>query len=959
LSKQFPSAFHDVANGTNSVPCAFSATVADDSLNCIAATNPITITVTDSSGNSESILEGQIGAGTTADYNAVAGYDEASGLGTIDANVLVTNWGSVTFASTTTTLTPSETSFTHGTAITISGTVKPASGTATGDVALMTSSTEESQQGQGFYSLSGGAFSGSTDTLPGGTYNIWGQYSGDTSNAESSSTPISITVTPENSEINFALRGASGGTYTATAPPTNVAYGTQLNVSAKVEPAADFTALQNCAGSTTVTCPTFTMPTGTVAFSDNSTALNTAMINAEGDAEYNAPFSVGPHSVTASYAGDNSYNSSTASAIAFTVVKDTPNVYGGASNQTSSGAYVAGQATVFNVLIENGSQSSASSAFSVPVAAPTGTVTVTGFPSGVPTSATLSAGVDPSTLAVAGIATITVPATSSSETYTVSISYPGDSNYNSASGSGTIQIQSFGGTATTTTATSAGSVSPTSSILVTGTVTGTGTTAPTGGVLVYSSGNYLTQIGFSSTSGDVANFSVALNSQLLSQGANFVTLQYTGDSTYAPSAYTLNTGNSISNPLADFTLIPETTIVPIDVSSGASSGTDVINLGAINGFSGAVNLSCTASPGVNCSITPNAPSLSGGSSTATLTVSATPGSPSLTYDVLVTGADAATGNYVHTLGISAAVTGSTVTTSFGLTPSPSNLSLAAGATSGDTSTITVTPIGAYSSTVDLACSVSGPSGATSPATCSLAASSVASASGTDVVTVATTDTTSAGMYTVTVTGTSGTIAQTTSLNVTVSAPAPGTYNVTATLPASISAGGTANSTITVASTSNYDGTITVTCALTASPTGATDVPTCSAGAGTITLSSSTTTGTTTVTVTTTAATSSELVYPKLGGKGWVGAGGGAVLALLVLLWIPARRRNLLSMLGLVILFAALGSMAACGGGGGSSGGGGGGGSPGTTAGSYTFTVTATGSPAQTSGNTTTFTVSVN
>ena len=43
-----------------------------------------------------------------------------------------------------------------------------------------------------------------------------------------------------------------------------------------------------------------------------------ALINAEGDAEYNAPFTVGAHSVAATYAGDKSYNSSTASPIATT-----------------------------------------------------------------------------------------------------------------------------------------------------------------------------------------------------------------------------------------------------------------------------------------------------------------------------------------------------------------------------------------------------------------------------------------------------------------------------------------------------------------------------------------------------------------------------------------------------------------------------------------------------------------
>jgi subtilase family serine protease len=967
LSKQFPTAFHDVANGTNSVPCAFSATAADDSPNCIAASNPVTIT--DSNGNT--ILEGQIGTGTTAEYNAVAGYDEASGLGTVDANVLVSDWNKVTFTSTTTTLTPtSGTTFTHGTAFTFDGTVKPASGTATGSVALMTNSTEESQQGQGAYALSSGSFSGSTSTLPGGTYNIWGQYSGDGTNGASNSTPVSITVNAENSGIYFSMVSPTGLFTSTTTPGTSVDYGTQLNLSAQVAPTADVATLQSCQASTTVTCPAYTKPTGTIAFKDGSTALNIALINAEGDAEYNAPFSVGSHTVAASYSGDPSYNASTASAIAFTVVKDTPTISDFSSIQDSSnGDLVNGpnQPTLITIQVENTAQ--ANSNLPVQVAAPTGSVTLSSTLAGLSGTATLSPGVDPSTNAVMGVATFSVPAGSVSGSYQLTATYGGDGNYNSASLANSpfaVETTSGNGGLTSTVAgTLSGSISPTTSVTISGTVTGqSGKAAPTGALYVYSSGNYPTGVNITPGTGDSSTFSIVLNSQTLFQGSNQITLQYFGDNTYNPSATVLTT--AISNPLSDFTLIPETTIVPINVS-GAGSGTDTINLASVNGFSGAVNLTCQAAAGVTCAISPSAPSLSGGgSSTATLTIVATASSPNLSYNVLVSGADS-TGAYVHTLGIEAVVSGSSVTASFGLSATPANLSLTAGATSGNTSTITVAPIGgSFTSTVDLTCAVTGsPSGATSPATCSLAAPSVASGSGTDVVTIASTSTTTAGAYAITVTGVSGTITQTATVNVTITAAAAAVYTVAATSPAGISPGSTATSTVTVASTTGYAGTATISCALTASPTGATDVPTCTGGAGTVTLSSSATTGTTTVTVSTTGATA-ELVYPRIGGKGkgWAGAGGGAILALLALLWIPARRRNLLSMLGVVILMAALGSMAACGGGGsggsvGGGGGGGGGGSTGTTAGSYTFTVTATGSPAQASGNTTTFTLTVN
>jgi hypothetical protein len=144
------------------------------------------------------------------------------------------------------------------------------------------------------------------------------------------------------------------------------------------------------------------------------------------------------------------------------------------------------------------------------------------------------------------------------------------------------------------------------------------------------------------------------------------------------------------------------------------------------------------------------------------------------------------------------------------------------------------------------------------------------------------------------------------VNVNVNALVPGTFTVSATTASVSSPGESASSTVTVATTTGYVGTVTITCALTSSPAGAQYLPTCSDGASPVSLPSGTTSGTTTVTLNTTAATSGELIYPKMGGKGggWAGAGGGAVLALLMFFGIPARRRNWRAMLGMVILLAA-------------------------------------------------------
>ena len=807
LKAQYPAAFHDVTSGTNSVPCAFSPA----SHTCIAVSGAPTIT----DPNLGTATEGQIGTGTTPEYNATAGYNLATGLGTIDANQLITNWANVKLAGTTTTMTPSSTSFAHGTAITISGTV---TGTGTpspsGSVALLTDSTEPLQQSQSVFALSNGAFSNtSVNYLPGGTYHVWASYGGDGSNALSSSAKTQITVTPETPGMNFNIfaPSATNGYYLAgsgSGPGTAVDYGSQLMLSSEVAPTSQLSALQTCTiNGTGCSTLTFTTPTGTVTFSDSSAAINTAVVNAEGDAEYNAPFAVGAHSVTAAYNGDQSYNKvSSSSPITFTVVKDNPQVLFAASNTNSAGNIVSGQPTAFTFIVENNAQYSICSPSSttgactgafapVPVLPPTGTVTLTSSPSGFSGTATLSAGVDPSTGAEAGIGVISLPSALAANTYTVTVSYTGDNNYNGYCSTctnkvltGTIGVvgQTSGRTASTTAATMTGSISPNSSITVTGTVTGSGSTAPTSsatlgtGVMVFTSGSYLGLIQFSSSSGDVSKFSLVLNSQDLVQGTNLITLQYTGDSVYQSSNVSLST---IASPLADFSLIPSTTIVPIGIGGGANSGTVTINTASVNGFSGTVTLTCSAASPLTCTITPNPSLTSGGSGSSTLTINVPSGTANGNFNASVTGKDS-TGEFIHTLGITTVVT----------------------------------------------------SAAAAPA-----------------------------------------------------------FNIAATTPsAGINRGSSATSTVTVAGSGGYAGSVTLTCAMTAGPSNtAGDAPTCSVTAGSpITLSGTTTSGTATATVSTVAATSGDLVYPRLGnGKGWLGAGTGALLALLVFFGIPARRRS--------------------------------------------------------------------
>src|SRR6202034_1775034 len=105
-----------------------------------------------------------------------------------------------------------------------------------------------------------------------------------------------------------------------------------------------------------------------------------------------------------------------------------------------------------------------------------------------------------------------------------------------------------------------------------------------------------------------------------------------------------------------------------------------------------------------------------------------------------------------------------------------------------------------------------------------------------------------------------------------------------------------------------------------------------AGGSGVTLTSGTTSGTVTFTVAT-AAPVAAVTYPQIRKNGWAGAGTGAVLAVLMLIGIPARRRSWRQMLGVLVLMTALGGLAGCGGSS-TNGGGGGNSDPGTAAGTY-------------------------
>lgn len=582
LAKQYPAAFHDVTMGTNAMPCSLTSSN-------MAAGDCVT-------GGTVS------GQGELKGYAAGAGYDAATGLGSIDANVLVSDWGNIHLTATSTTLTPSSTSFTHGTAVTFNTSVTGSGGTPSGSVALMTDSTSLSQQGSTTLALKSGSGTGSVNFLPGGTYNVWGAYSGDGTFAASASSKTQITVAAESSKLILtpAYPSSNCNGYCAISSG-NIPYGTQIILDGVAVPSSQYQCTQqgNCTTS-------FAPATGTVAFSDNGNVINTAVINVEGDAEFTTGnYAIGNHSITASYSGDASYSQSTASAINFTVVKGTPTVSltSNATNLANSSLpFYSGQTLVLTAYVDSGGNGTA----------PTGNLT---FSNAVGSPVALVAGVDPNTGSTAGIATLVLPNWTASESITAV--YAGDSNYGQASSSAmqvTVSGAPGGRAATTTTATlspNTSTTSPSSGITLNVTVTGQGNLAPTGSIDIQISGIDYGNSAISPGSGDASTFSVVLNSGNLLQGTNQITLLYSGDSHYLPSSYTLT--NPISNPRSDFSMVATNPV--ITVASGASASATVA-VSSVNGFSGAVALSCAAPSAVTCSLDPSSATVSGSSPTS-------------------------------------------------------------------------------------------------------------------------------------------------------------------------------------------------------------------------------------------------------------------------------------------------------------------------------------------------------
>src|ERR1700733_2217474 len=426
LAAQQPTAFHDVTVGTNAVPCLTG------SPNC-------TTTI---AGDSYGILSG---------YNTATGYDLATGLGSVDANNLVTKWDSVTLLPSTTTLSSlTPTTITHGQAVNFTVSVAPKSGTGTptGSIALE-GGPASSTGGIGGFSLANGAVSGSTEMLPGGTYSVTAHYPGDSTYDASDSSPISVTVSKENSQPQVFLVTFDSSNKVLSANTNTAVYGSPYILRANLDNAAGHECTP-VANSGATACPT-----GSVTLTNNGSTLDagTYALNSYGYVEDLAvQLPGGTDSVKAAYAGDESFNASTATdAITITPAATTT------SQPFISGTAV-GQSATISVYVNTTTAAAAPSgtvSFYANGTALNGTLTYSSKTGGQGQSAYLYATLTSDNKAFPAVGT-----------YAITAKYNGDANYSTSTSSAlditvlypppnvistpTVQTVSYGNTATVT-----------------------------------------------------------------------------------------------------------------------------------------------------------------------------------------------------------------------------------------------------------------------------------------------------------------------------------------------------------------------------------------------------------------------------------------------------------------------------------------------------------------------------
>jgi Pro-kumamolisin, activation domain/Bacterial Ig-like domain (group 3) len=570
--------FYDIPSGaTIAMPCV-----------------PGTPNCTASIGNNVGVLSG---------YNTSSGYDLASGLGSINATNLISDWKNFALTPSTTVLSlngGAGVNVTHGQSVPVNITVTGGGGTPSGNASLIASQQPNAAAGtdgvQGFVLGANGVATGSTTSLPGGSYSVIAQYSGDGVFASSkSSPPVNVTVAPEASQSGIVLElfnPANGAQTSANA--TSATYGSaeilRMNVTSKANDAC----LQNAPGASGC-------PTGNVTITNNGSALDggTFPLNSQGYTEDQSVQLPGGTDVLAmAYPGDNSFTSSTGTAtititkaptstnavfnpVPQAIIMHTPAALQGETTSQSLGVAPGGTFTVLDGTT------------------PVGSNGVLGFAATSAQGASCQGGV-------------TLNLGPPSGTHTLTMQYSGDGNYaGSTSNSVSVDVVY---PVTATLGTSSNNVVFGASVTITA-IFSTGNPAsnaalkPTGSVSMSGAGS-ITPVTTTVTQDSSGNWILQATATTTPQQSQTFFASYSGDSNYQalvspPAAITVT--------IPDFSVSPGPSAVTIPAGQ---TGMTTITVTPTTNLSSTVALTCGkfgfVIPGVTCTLTPATVALAGG-----------------------------------------------------------------------------------------------------------------------------------------------------------------------------------------------------------------------------------------------------------------------------------------------------------------------------------------------------------
>lgn len=589
-ANNYSTVFHDVTIGNNSVVCTVGSS------NC---------------GSN----------GFTTGYDAVTGYDLASGLGSVDAAAMLANWATATGVTSGTTLTingsTSPISVTHGSSLSFNVNVNPSS--ATGSAGLVTTATaaagSPTLNGQPFsIPIKNGTGVESYNGLPGGQYTVYATYGGDTSTAASKSTPISV---------NIAAEASSTMLWANAYTPAQVSI-TNLNA---LPYGSYIFAESSVYGTGEGYAASLGYATGTMTILDNGTKIGTSPITSGNFASFPAVvsgaygYAVGTHKLTATFPGDASYKSNTSNEVDFTVVKGAT-----ASDVIPTAATLTPTASD-SVEVDVVTSSLAN--------APTGTITLSANGKTLGTSSTFQTGNRNDGTVISYVRFNVEGSQLQGGPNTLIATYTGDSNYIGSTGTGTITLSQA------TFTLKAGAVA-----INAGAATGNTSTisaSPSGGFAgVVNLSCSVTTSPANATSPILCSVPSTVNITGTGTVTSTLTVNSTASTTGGAYVVTI-TGTDAATGKIAVTTTSQVTVTgtpgitlansaPITITAGATTGnTSTLTVTPSSGFTGAVTMSCAvttvpvgAANPVTCTVAPTSVTISGTTpGSAVLSISST------------------------------------------------------------------------------------------------------------------------------------------------------------------------------------------------------------------------------------------------------------------------------------------------------------------------------------------------